>query len=189
MRHQAIVPPSIPKIKQLVVQVARRLASQARVVAIRRGAAMRAVAGGAGQRALGHVVFEAGGGADSGCCQQHQAEGYQPMCERVLYRSRGHKSVTSMHVSQLNFASRSLFSHAQVSKSLFRAIFGRFRVCFRPLDQKIRARAATDLIVSTSPPRARKPTAHCHEAGHAPPRGGCGAPPARRWPVGLNTAG
>ena len=59
-RHQAVVTPTLAKVEQLVVQVAGGLAGQPRVVAVGPGAALCAVAGRAGQGALGHGVFKSG---------------------------------------------------------------------------------------------------------------------------------
>jgi hypothetical protein len=64
-RHQAVVAPPVAEVEQLVIEVARRLAGQAGVVAVGPGAALVAMAGGAGQHALGHAVFEARGSASA----------------------------------------------------------------------------------------------------------------------------
>lgn len=88
-RHQAVMAAPVAKVQQLVVQVARRLAGDARVIAVGPGAALLAVAGGAGQHALGHAVFHprfggagrvAGGGVGQRCTWHHpgQHEHCQP---------------------------------------------------------------------------------------------------------------
>ena len=71
--HQPVVAPSVAEVQQLVVQIAGGLAGQPRVVAVGPGAALVAMAGGAGQRALGDAVFKRGGGIRTG--DQHEAAG------------------------------------------------------------------------------------------------------------------
>jgi hypothetical protein len=64
-RHQAIVAPPVTEVEQLVVEVACRFAGQAGVVAVGASAALIPVAGGAGEHALCHAVFEARGSASA----------------------------------------------------------------------------------------------------------------------------
>ena len=52
--------PAVPKVEQLVVEVACRFAGQSGVVAIGPGPAVFAMANGAGLRALGHAVLKRG---------------------------------------------------------------------------------------------------------------------------------
>ena len=59
--HQGVMAAPFPEIDQLVVQVARRLASESRVVAVRAGATLLTVACGARQRALRHGVLDGTG--------------------------------------------------------------------------------------------------------------------------------
>ena len=56
--HQRVVAPPLLQVEQLVVQIACGLAGQARVVAVGARAALRAMAAGAGQAALGHGVLK-----------------------------------------------------------------------------------------------------------------------------------
>ncbi|MPM43696.1 hypothetical protein SDC9_90373 [bioreactor metagenome] len=56
VRHGRIAAPPVTKIEQLVIEIARRLASDTRKVPRRRGPPLRAMAGGAGQRARGHAI-------------------------------------------------------------------------------------------------------------------------------------
>ena len=101
LRHQRVVALAFTKVDQLVVQITRRLARQPRVIAIRCSAPLWAVAGRASQRALRHVVFEAGGGA--GCRGRKECEeaSGQPAGEKGVYQG-----LASMLFS-LNFASSS----------------------------------------------------------------------------------
>ena len=64
--HQGIVAAPIAQVDELVVEVARRFAGDARVIAVRPGTAFFAMAAGAGQGALGHGVFKRGGGSGGG---------------------------------------------------------------------------------------------------------------------------
>ena len=59
--HQAVVAAAVAEVEQLVVEVACGLAGDARVVAIGCGAALGAMAGGAGLHALGQCVFKCRG--------------------------------------------------------------------------------------------------------------------------------
>jgi hypothetical protein len=71
--HQAVVAAAVAEVEQLVVQVARWLAREARVKAVGAGAAFLAVTGAAGQRALRHAVFEYGDRREgAGCGRQQQ---------------------------------------------------------------------------------------------------------------------
>ena len=63
--HLRITAPPLPKIDQLVEQVTRRLAREAREKSLLRGAAFLAVAGGAGQHARPHGAVHIGGGPRS----------------------------------------------------------------------------------------------------------------------------
>ena len=91
LRHQPIVPPPFTKVQQLVVQVAGRLARQARVVAIRCRAALRAMAAGTGQRALGHGVFKRRGLRRR--CEGNKKDGRKPAMGGGVRQSYGHKRV------------------------------------------------------------------------------------------------
>jgi len=111
--HEAVMAAPVAKVQQLVVEVARRLAGQARVVAIGPGAALLAMAGGAGQQALGHAVFESGGG------QRHAhngGEGQQAGCTECSHGGDHAKTARPDHLNTFfqseNWSNR-VYSSAQ----------------------------------------------------------------------------
>jgi hypothetical protein len=75
MRHQRVLAATIAKGQQLFVQIARRLAGDARVIAIGRGAALLAMAAGAGPGAArqGVVGRRSGAGQQRGQQQEQRA--------------------------------------------------------------------------------------------------------------------
>ena len=82
--HQAVVPASLPEMQQLVVQVTRGLAGDARVIAVRAGAALATVARRAGERALRHGVFEL-----DGCCARRGGTAQQDQANKGAAHGTG----------------------------------------------------------------------------------------------------
>jgi hypothetical protein len=83
IRHQRIGAPAVAEVQQLVEQVARGLAGDARVVAVGRGPALGAVAAGAGEQALRHGVRERPGeGRRRDEEQQERGEARRPRAAR-----------------------------------------------------------------------------------------------------------